>query len=67
MTPSLKLNLSTARADRHDSRADVLPLRLPGSPAPGNARVARFPFFARFAVINLVGLALWRGRIRRND
>jgi hypothetical protein len=58
MTPSLKLNLSTARADRHDSRADVLPLRLLDSPALGSARVAQFPFFARFAVINLVGLAL---------
>ena len=69
MTMSLKPNLSTPRAERHDSRPDVLLLRPPGSAASGNAgvrpwpeilapRSAQFPFFARFAVINLVGVAL---------
>ena len=69
MTMSLKPNLSTPRAERHDSRPDVLLLRPPGSAVSGNAgvrpwpeilapRSAQFPFFARFAVINLVGVAL---------
>jgi NADH:ubiquinone oxidoreductase subunit 2 (subunit N) len=58
MTTSLKLNLSTPRAERHDSGADVLPLKLLASAAPRNQRAVQFPFFARFAVINLVGLAL---------
>jgi NADH:ubiquinone oxidoreductase subunit 2 (subunit N) len=58
MATSLKLNLPTSRAERHYSRADVLPLKPLGSAAPGNPRLAQFPFFARFAVINLVGLAL---------
>ena len=69
MTMSLKPNLSTPRAERHDARPDVLLLRPPGSAASCNAgvrpwpeilapRSAQFPFFARFAVINLVGVAL---------
>jgi hypothetical protein len=69
MTTSLKLNFPTPRAERHDSRPDVLLLKPPSSAAPGNlgahpqpenlaSRVTQFPFFARFAVINLVGVAL---------
>jgi NADH:ubiquinone oxidoreductase subunit 2 (subunit N) len=71
MTTSLKLNLSTPRAERHDFRPDVLPLKPPGSAVSDKARlrprprpetlasrVSQVPFFARFAVINLVGVAL---------
>jgi hypothetical protein len=68
---SLKLNLSTPRTERHDSGADVLLLKPQGAIVLDNldlsarsapetlaSRVAQFPFFARFAVINLVGVAL---------
>ena len=66
---SLKANLSTPRAERHESGADVLLLKPAGSPGTNNLhprpgpdtlapRVAEFPFFARFVVINLVGAAL---------
>jgi NADH:ubiquinone oxidoreductase subunit 2 (subunit N) len=69
MTTSLKLNFPTPRSERHDSRPDVLLLKPLSSAAPGNlgphpqpetlaSRVAQFPFFARFAVINLIGVAL---------
>jgi hypothetical protein len=63
---SLKLNLSTPRAERHNS--DVLLLKPAGSAVPDNLdlrarpktlapRVAQFPFLARFAVVNLFGVA----------
>jgi hypothetical protein len=66
---SLKLNQSAARAEHHDSLRDVLPLNPPGSAVPHDldlrsrpkaiaSRVAQVPFFARFVVINLVGMAL---------
>jgi NADH:ubiquinone oxidoreductase subunit 2 (subunit N) len=66
---SLKLDLSTPRAERRNSRADVLLLKPVGSAVPDNldvrarpetlaSRVRQFPFLARFAVINLVGVAL---------
>jgi NADH:ubiquinone oxidoreductase subunit 2 (subunit N) len=65
----LKLDLSTSRTKHYDSGLEVLwqkPLsatvsdnlnlrQRPGTLALG---VAQFPFFARFAVINLVGVAL---------
>jgi uncharacterized membrane protein AbrB (regulator of aidB expression) len=68
---SSKLNLLTPGAERHRSRSDVLLLKPQGStvvdnldlrpnPRPNTltSRVTVFPFFARFAVINLVGVAL---------
>jgi hypothetical protein len=68
---SSKLNLLTSRAERHRSRSDVLLLKPQGSTVADNldlrpcprpktlaSRVTEFPFFARFAVINLVGVAL---------
>jgi hypothetical protein len=68
---SLKLNLSTPRGERHDAGGDVLLLKPQGAAVHDNldlpprpqqetlaSRVAQFPFFARFAVINLVGVAL---------
>jgi NADH:ubiquinone oxidoreductase subunit 2 (subunit N) len=68
---SLNLNLSTPRAEHHDSRPEVLRLKPLGSAVPNNldlhprpkpeimaSGVAQFPFFARFVVINLVGVAL---------
>jgi NADH:ubiquinone oxidoreductase subunit 2 (subunit N) len=68
---SLKLNPSAPRAEQHDLRPDVLLLRPLGSavrddldphrrPRPETlpSGVAQFPFFARFVVINLVGVAL---------
>ena len=66
---SLKLDLSTPRTERRNSRADVLLLKPVGSAVPDNldvrkrpetlaSRVRQFPFLARFAVINLVGVAL---------
>jgi uncharacterized membrane protein AbrB (regulator of aidB expression) len=68
---SLKLNLSPPRAGHRDSRRDLLLLKPSGSAATDNPNprqssqsqtlqspVTRFPFFARFAVINLVGVAL---------
>jgi NADH:ubiquinone oxidoreductase subunit 2 (subunit N) len=66
---SLKLNRSPPRAERHDSRSDLLLLKPPGPAVSDNlglrprpetlpSRVAQFPFLARFAVINLVGVAL---------
>jgi NADH:ubiquinone oxidoreductase subunit 2 (subunit N) len=69
MTVPLKLNLSTARAERYDSRRDLLLLNAPGATDSDShglrsrsetlaPRVAQVPFFARFAVINLVGVAL---------
>jgi hypothetical protein len=68
---SLKLNPSAPGLERHDSCSDVL-LLTPRGPAdagdlalhPGSrqeslsARVAQVPFLARFAIINLVGVAL---------
>lgn len=64
-----KNNPAAPRVESHDSRADVLLLKPPGGavrdhlslrPGPETlaTRVAQFPFFARFAVINLVGVAL---------
>ena len=58
-----------ARPEHHDSHADVLPLKPVGSAVSDDrtrqlrsqsmaSRMAQFPFFARFAVINLVGVAL---------
>jgi hypothetical protein len=66
---SLKLNQSASRAEHYDPRGEVLPLKPLGSavpeklgllprPAAVASRVAQVPFFARFAVINLVGVAL---------
>jgi hypothetical protein len=66
---SLKLNLSAPRAGRRDSRPDLLLLKPSDSAVIDNARpssesqtlqspVTQFPFFARFAVINLIGVAL---------
>jgi NADH:ubiquinone oxidoreductase subunit 2 (subunit N) len=66
---SLKLDLSTPRAERRDFRPDVLLLKPVGSAVPDNldlrarpetlaSRMRQFPFLARFAVINLVGVAL---------
>jgi len=64
MSPS-ELNRSAPRVERHDAGADLLLLNRGGSAVPDNprleistSRVTRFPFFARFAVINLVGAAL---------
>ena len=66
---SVKLDLSTPRAERRNSCADVLLLKPVGSTVADNldlrarpetlaSRVRQFPFLARFAVINLVGVAL---------
>jgi hypothetical protein len=65
---SSELNLSTPRAERHDFGPDVVLLKPTGSGAPKldllsqtetlALRAAQIPFFARFAVINLVGVAL---------
>jgi hypothetical protein len=66
---SLKLDLSTPRAERRNSPSDVLLLKPVGSAVSDNldlraqpktlaSRVRQFPFLARFAVINLVGVAL---------
>jgi len=68
---SLKLNLSAPRAVRRDSRPDLQLLKQPESSVTDNldprqatqsptsaSLVAQFPFFARFAVINLIGVAL---------
>jgi NADH:ubiquinone oxidoreductase subunit 2 (subunit N) len=69
MTTSLKLNLVTPHAERHGPRPDLLLLKPLGTTLPDNhslrsrsetlaSRAAQIPFFARFAVINLVGVAL---------
>jgi NADH:ubiquinone oxidoreductase subunit 2 (subunit N) len=59
---SLKLIRFAPRTERHAPLRDVVALKPPGSSAPDDprlaSRVAQFPFFARFAVINLVGVAL---------
>jgi hypothetical protein len=68
---SLKSKLSTSRDERHDSRPYVLQLKPLGAASHGNfdrrprsmagtlaSRVEQVPFLARFAVINLVGVAL---------
>jgi NADH:ubiquinone oxidoreductase subunit 2 (subunit N) len=66
---SLKPNLSVPRNELHDSRPDVLMLKPVGSAVPDNldlhvrpetlaSRIGQFPFAARFAVINLIGVAL---------
>jgi hypothetical protein len=66
---SLKPDRLAARSEHHDSYADVLPLKPVRSavsddrtghlrPQTLASRMAQFPFFARFAVINLVGVAL---------
>ena len=65
------LNLSAPGVERYDSRSDVLLLKPRGSadsdglaPHPRSrqeslsSRVAQVPFLARFAIINLVGVAL---------
>ena len=68
---SLKLSSSAPAVERHDSHSDVLLLKPRGSADPGDvaarpgvrqetlsSRLAQVPFLARFAVINLVGVAL---------
>lgn len=68
---SLKLNLSTPRVGRPDSRPDLQLLKPQDSAVTDSlnprlslrsqtsaSRVIQCPFFARFAVINLVGVAL---------
>jgi len=65
---SLNLGLSNPRAERHDLAPDVVLLKPTGSAAAKRnllsqteapaSRAAQFPFFARFAVINLIGVAL---------
>ena len=64
---SLKLGLSPPGADRLESRSDVLVLKPRVSAGSSDAhphretlssRVAQVPFLARFAIINLVGVAL---------
>lgn len=60
---SLQLKRSPSRAQRHRSHADVLLLKPQDtavSPRPETlaSRMTEFPFIARFAVINLIGLAL---------
>jgi hypothetical protein len=68
---SLKLTPSAPRVERHDTCSDVLLLKPRGSGDsddlalhPGSrqeslsSRVAQVPFLARFAIINLVGVAL---------
>jgi NADH:ubiquinone oxidoreductase subunit 2 (subunit N) len=66
---SLKLIRFAPRAERRAPLHEVVALKPPGSSAPDDpqlrararnlaSRVAHFPFFARFAVINLVGVAL---------
>ena len=66
---SVQHSLSAPGADRLDSRSDVLVLKPRGLTDPSNldarpqretlsARVSQVPFLARFAIINLVGVAL---------
>jgi len=65
---SLKLELSNPRADRHNLPPDVVLLKPAGSVTAKNdllsqtmplaLRAVQLPFFARFAVINLIGVAL---------
>jgi hypothetical protein len=68
---SLKLNPAAPDGEHHDSRSDVLLLKPRGladsddlalhpSSRQGSlsSRVAQVPFLARFAIINLVGVAL---------
>jgi hypothetical protein len=68
---SLKLTPSAPRVERHDTRSDVLLLKPRGSGDSDDlalhpssrqvslsSRVAQVPFLARFAIINLVGVAL---------
>jgi NADH:ubiquinone oxidoreductase subunit 2 (subunit N) len=64
---SLNFNRSAPHAEDRNSHADVLQLNPQRSAIPDNisprpltlaARVAQVPFLARFAVINLVGVAL---------
>jgi NADH:ubiquinone oxidoreductase subunit 2 (subunit N) len=64
---SLRLNRLASQAPDRSSHADVLLLNPQGSAIPSNlgprpqslaARVAQIPFLARFAVINLVGVAM---------
>jgi len=66
---SLQPNPSTAGAERHDSHSEVLLLRPRGAADPDllarrpeaetlSSRIARVPCLARFAIINLVGVAL---------
>jgi NADH:ubiquinone oxidoreductase subunit 2 (subunit N) len=68
---SLKLNFATARLDRREARAEILRLKQHAGSAPGNLQLRpvalaevpkphpdQFPFATRFAVINLIGLAL---------
>jgi NADH:ubiquinone oxidoreductase subunit 2 (subunit N) len=65
----LKPDRLALRPGHHEPLRDVLPLKPVGSAVPDDldrrrrpealaSRVAQFPFFARFAVINLVGVAL---------
>jgi NADH:ubiquinone oxidoreductase subunit 2 (subunit N) len=68
---SLKLNTSAPGVEHHESGPDVLLLKPRGSASSDDlaphssspqrslsARVAQVPFLARFAIINLVGVAL---------
>ncbi|MEA3026151.1 MAG: hypothetical protein QOF91_1436 [Alphaproteobacteria bacterium] len=68
---SLKSNSSASRAERHNSLPHVLQLKQLAAAGPENvdrsarflpatlaSRVEQVPFLARFAVINLVGVAL---------
>jgi hypothetical protein len=66
---SLKPDRSAPIAKHYDARHDVLPLKPVASAAPDSlhlsprsatlaSRVAQVPFFARFAVINLIGISL---------
>jgi hypothetical protein len=66
---SFRPNRSDVRAEREESHHDVVQLKPVGPVVPDNrdvrlapetlaSRVAQVPFFARFAVINLVGVAL---------
>ena len=62
---SLRLNASAPGIERHDSSPDVVHLKPRGSAEAISSRqetlssrVAQVPFLARFAVINLVGVAL---------
>lgn len=58
-------NWSIVQFEQHAARADVQPLKRRSAAVPDNlrpqilaSRLPQFPFFARFAVINLVGVAL---------
>ena len=68
---SLKLNFTTVRPDRRESQAEILRLKQPAGSVAGNLQLRPvlppevrkapadlFPFATRFAVINLVGVAL---------